>query len=518
MNALTTARQVVRKMSSEEIKIFRRYQNAFNTRGENEPSKAGVLLSILLEEIKKGIEYSETEIERLLYGKIRTVAFPRMLLRFREKLFESLQLSPNIERDGMYSERAKVMYEIRREISVAQILNDKGLSALAFEIFDDLIVKSLKYELYEEAIRALRSRIELVGYSGNGKSLNQDKVLYEKALKCISAVSKAMTYYSTLLSETEHNAIPGEPYYSEILENQVNDLYSELKITSSAHVAFYLNYIEAHHLQLQCRYKAAGKVLKEQVISICEHPAIKSPARLAGAILNYAWNEIYSHQFSNSLIEIEKAEKLLPSGHVNLFQCKEARFYNYFYTGQYKAALEVVEKLIHEDVSLGAEFRAGKRNYFRAAIAFIEKDHQLVLEILRELNPIEVDDEGWNIGIRLLHIMNDIELDKIDNASARLENLRKHLEKVKKKSNLARRYLMQYEILRDLIQNQITFTEIYTRRKSEIDELNSSDSILKWRVLSPELIPFNQWFESHLFKKELTIKMIPYHEPISVIR
>ncbi len=516
MNTLSVVRQLITKMSSEEIKIARKFLNAFNTRGEKEQNKGVILLSLLLDETKRKRNYQDHELEKLLYGRTGGVAFPRMLLRFKEKLFESLLLSPNLDREGSYSERAKVMYEIRREVSLAQVVLARGMQDQALEMFNSVIQKAQRYELFEECLLAVRNRIELNAFYGGIKSHQQDKELYEKTLRALDGVKKAIEYYSQLLAETEFEATPGEPYFSERLERQVNELYDLLKDTSSAYVAFYLNYIEAHHLQLQHRYKAAAKVLHEQVNIIVQYPAIKSNTRLAGALINYAWNELYCHNFAKALQETEKAIQLLAPGNSNLFQCYETQFYCYFYSGTYTNAMDSLTLQQEQEEGLASEFSAGKRSYLNACIAFVTGRYDKVHEILRDLNPIEDDDAGWNIGIRILHIMNDIELEKIENAVSRIENLRKHLEKLKKNSAVAARDRLKYEILRELVNTRFNFTETHTRRKSELEALNDSYSKTRWRLLTPELIPFEQWFDSHLYKTKLKIKINNYTEPIVV--
>jgi hypothetical protein len=516
MSTLNVVRQLIAKMSPEEIKIARKFLNAFNTRGEKEHNKGVVLLTLLVDETKSNRNYQEHELEKILYGRTGGVAFPRMLLRFKEKLFESLLLSPNLDREGSYSERARVMYEIRREVSQAQIVLARGMQDQALEMFNSVIQKAQRYELFEECLLAVRNRIEINAFYGGIKSHRQDKELYDKTLRALDGVKKAIEYYTHLLAETEFEATPGEPYFSERLDRQINELYDVLKDTSSAYVAFYLNYIEAHHLQLQHRYKAAAKVLQEQVNIIVQYPAIKSNSRLAGALINNAWNELYCQNFTKALQETEKAIALLPPGNSNLFQCYETQFYCYFYTGRYNNAVDCLTLQQEQEEGLASEFSNGKRSYMNACIAFVTGRHDKAHEILRDLNPIEDDDAGWNIGIRFLHIMNDIELEKTENAVSRIENLRKHLEKLKKNSAVASRDRLKYEILRELVNTRFNFTETHTRRKSELDALSDSNTKTRWRLLTPELIPFEQWFDSRLYKTPLKIKLKTYSEPIVI--
>lgn len=516
MHSLIAIRQLIKKMGTDEIKLSRKFITGFNSRGESEPNKGDQLIALLLEEKKTGKEFQIKEIEKLLYGRVGTSAFLRLVFRVKDKLFESLLLSTNLHREGAYSERGRELHEVRKDISIAEILLDRGLQDVTIEMLNDIINRCTKYEFYEECLSAVKLRLELGSFNTGIKSYNADKKLYDQTLLSLACVKKAVEYYSMLLADVEFKATPGFAKYSKRLESQISELYADLKATSSAYVAFYLNYIEAHHLQMQCRYKAASNILKELVGIIVQYPAIKTNSRLAGAIINFAWNELYCYNFSNAITEIENAEKLLPQNHINLYQCYEAKFYGCFYLKQYDKAKECLELLNLMDNGSLSAFRNGRREYLLASVYFMQTRFDKAAELLRDLNPIEVDDLGWNLGIRFLYILNDIEQEKTDNAELRIENLRKHLEKQKKKTVINRRDWVKYDILKELVYTHFDFTQVQRRKRQELEELSSTESEIKWIILGAEIIPFQNWFESRLFKNPMELKLPKYVEPIRI--
>jgi hypothetical protein len=509
MSALVSLRLLVRKMSSEEKKVARNFLTAFSLRGTDAPNQALKLFDLLCRETKKGSELDERQIESLIYPKKPGAAFPRLILRLRDKLFESLALSVNLERPNAYSERGRALHEIRKELSQAQILQSRGVWDWVMIILNECIEKAAKYEHYEEWAAALRVRIEMTTVNKGKVSFEAENQQYEKVIRSLLASKKALEYYHQLGAEIEFNAVPVS---LELLEHQIKELQQDLEKTGSANVAFFLHYLEIHFHQEKKQFKEASNILRGQVSLVEFHPALYSPSRLAGVLINLAWNEIYTRRFASALRAIDKLEKTLPPKHFNLFQAYETSFYSYFYTGKYELALEKISLLLKEDNSPSAEYRTGKREYQKACVLFMMRKYEQVHKILLDLNPIENDSEGWNVGLRTLHIINDIELEKTENAFKRIGNMRKHLDKLKKANRENPRAGLIYEILKTLVYTRFDFMETRTRKKQDVENLASHNGIYAWQILTPELIIFNQWFESKVFKQILSLKIPKYQE------
>lgn len=507
MSALTSIRSLIRKMSAEERKVARSFLTAFQTRGTNAPNQGLKLYDLLCRELTSGENLEDRAIENLVYGKKAGTAFPRLILRLRDKLFESLLLSTNLEREGVYSERGRALHEIRKSISQAQILQSRGAWDLVISILDDCIYKAEKYEHYEELAAALRVRIEMRAVDKGKASFEEENARYTKVMRSILASKLALEYYHSLGSDIEFKA--GKANLDTLLDH-VNRLQQEFEATNSATVAFFLQYIEIHLQQELGRYKTASLILKRQMHLVEVHPAVHSKTRLAGVYINLAWNEIYVRKFSSALKYSTKAKGILSEKHFNRFRCYETEFHAYFYQGNYPKALEKINLLLKLDDARSAEFRMGKREYQKACVLFMLKKHAEVHKLLTALNPIENDMEGWNLALRTLYIMNDIELEKTDNAANRIENMRKHLEKLKNSRVDCQREILKFEILRTLVNTKFDFVQTRNKRREELVKLADRKAKWRWNVLTPELIIFDQWFESRVFKQKLVLNIPLY--------
>src|ERR1044071_10445540 len=86
-----------------------------------------------------------------------------------------------------------------------------------------------------------------------------------------------------------------------------------------------------------------------------------------------------------------------------------------FFSKHYEHVLKLLNEYIPtEDQSFN--FRAGKRGYFLAATYFMLQDFQSAARLINLINPIDADKDGWGLGIKILQIVNAIELNEFDEA------------------------------------------------------------------------------------------------------
>lgn len=515
MSALTTIRVLLQKMTKEEKKVARKYLNAFDTRGSGLPNQSLKLFDLLARETSADQRFDDRAIENLVYGKKAGAAFPRLILRLRDKLFESLLLRINMERDGAYGERSVALYEIRNELSLAQILLDRGAWDLVPMITDECIKKAEKFEHYAELLAALRIQLQIRTIDKGKAVIEEENRKYTKVVRSLLASKKALELYHIVCSQVEFKS---KGISLQELEQSISTLQGEYEATGSATVAFFQNYLEVHLYQELGMYKSASSALKRQADLAEFHPAIYSKARLAGVYVNLAWNEIYTRKFANALKYTRKVRLIWPGKHFVIYRCYDTEFYSYFYQGKYELALDAMNFLQKHDNSQSADYRIGKREYQKACVLFMLGKYEQVHKILNTLNPIENDQEGWNLALRTLFIMNDLELEKTDNAFKRIENMRKQIDKLKKINTDVPREVLKFEILRSLVNSKFDFVETRNKRKDDLEKLSNQKNRFRWKILSPELIPFEQWFESKVFRQKLVVKISSYPGPVLNIK
>ncbi|TND08394.1 MAG: hypothetical protein FD123_2190 [Bacteroidetes bacterium] len=499
-------------MSPEEQGVFRGFLTSFDSRGERFNSKSVKLLDLLC---SSHGNISDHEVEFYVYGKRATMAFSRLLIRFRDKLVESLLLDVNVKREGAYSEQFRYLFEVRKKICCAQIFVGRGLYEIALFLYDTAAETSGKYEFYEELLQVLRLKMQLAALTQGKEEFQRIMREYRKYEACQAAAFAAYCDYNLLVGETVFKGRQED--HGRFLLQSISRMRRDYQETGSANVAFYLYYLEAQHFQELHFFRHARKSLMKLAALVEKFPAVHVPYRLGNVLINLADNDLFLHQFDRAVETCSRARPLLKTGSYNEFQCMETEFYGHYYSGRYDHARMLLLELLESDNEKNASFRHGKRQYLLACTLFMQGEYKEVHELLAEHNEIERDREGWNVGIRILSIMNDLERALNDSAGKKIENARKHLRKLEQQEKLRRREQLIYEVLRELDNRSYDFKAVHQSLAGHFEALRSNDGENCWQVRSPEMIIFHEWFLAHVIRIKYVQKTPKYTEPVGLV-
>jgi hypothetical protein len=504
MNAINSLRKLINALSSEERKVIESFLTAFHTRGSNNQTLLHKLFEVICLEIKNNQILSDENLELTIYSKSAGVAFHRLIFRLIDKIHEGLILSVNIDRTGAYSDKSKVQYKIRKDISVAQILISRGLEEQAANILDECTKQALKYEHFEDSLSAIRIRMQIVAINSKPQLAEELSSKYDMAIRSAMAVKKAERYYSKLISEVEYKLMSSEDL--ELISVRINDLQKELSLTGSANVAYYQTILETHYFQQIKIYDKASETLLRQIEIVEQHPALYNPSRLSLSLLNFAWNELYLHRFESCNNYLEKASQIIKKQGFNHSQILLASFYAHFFSGKYEKAFSIIVELDKKDTGVNAEFRIGKRTYLKACTLFMLKQYKQVSQLLLPSNSAEKDKEGWNLLFRILIIQNDIEMEQIEPAFQAIEALRKQIDKYKKANVKIERINCIYDMLRGLANSRFEFNDAFKKKQDVFNKLNKLPAS-QWTMFNCELVIFEQWFAAKMNKTELKLTL-----------
>lgn len=511
MNHLEEIRGLIRCMKREEIKLARTYLRGIDKRGEKSPDVAVKVFEALVDEVKTGKILSADVLKSQVYGKGRSTDLYMLLSRMRDKLYETLTLDVNIDRRDVYSDRTKTMLQARKIISCAQIIVARGRTDIAHDLLKKLLPEILKFELYEECLMTLNSLISIYSTSNQRSELLETQDKHQIILLALQASTKAQNIYRDLGQQIDHSA--AEVTASELTKH-ISDLQNKLQITSSATLAFFLNYIEAEFYERQQDFETAAEILQRQCEITEVHPALFTRSRYGGALLNAGRNEIFLHRFVKSIDYCKRALDVLPTEeHFNATQCMDIMIYAHIYSGHYIQAITKIEEQQKREPE--TTFRNGRRAYWKACVHFLNHEFDKAHRILIVLNPIEKDSVGWNLWLKVLLVLNDIERKSYDNAYNKINNLQRLVLKIEKEHSVSPRLNLIYDILRILSNHQFDFQATVGKVVRQIGELKLNAGPFSWKILSPEIVIFHEWFESKVSKKIYDQKIPPYHKAIS---
>jgi hypothetical protein len=356
-------------------------------------------------------------------------------------------------------------------------------------MFENVIQLCDEYELYEEQLIGLRNLIKLQAVTEGDKKVTDLLSRYKQCDKAKDAMLDAELKFYRTTARTD--------FYSESKTDQkevsamLDKLRDDFKTYDSAHIGYYYYYIEALYYQQRRNYKKARVSLTNIVKLVESYPAIRTNERLLGAQVNLADNDLFLGQFERAYTTAVDSLPLTKKGRVNFEICVELMFYAKYYKGDYNAACSLLLEHIPKE-SGSAKFREGKRNYFMAAAFFMLKDYSTVSKMLSVSNPMEVDKEGWDIGIKILHILTAIELNLLDDATAKIEALRKYFSYGHGTDRP--RVKLIYTLLQSLSYNGYSFKSTFHEHKSTYQALTEINGECAWNLKSFEMVIFHQWF------------------------
>ena len=145
---------------------------------------------------------------------------------------------------------------------------------------------------------------------------------------------------------------------------------------------------------------------------------------------------------------------------------------------------------------------SSKRSFLFASVLVLKKQHSDAHKVLQDTKEIEKDKEGWNLGIRILSIINQLESHKLDIVDLNIESLRKHIERTIKMKAIRKRDVIILKLLAKLSRQGFNFKAVWKKNLKYFDLLASNDPEYRWEMKSPEMIIFHRWFESKVKGKD----------------
>jgi hypothetical protein len=495
MHPFQSVRQILSKLTPEEKSAIRTYLGSFIEKGKTANSKSIQLFDILVSD--KGQALTDKEVEEIIYRNPNSVTVNKLVVRLREKILEALILDVNMEREGAYEERNRAIAATRKLITQAQILQYRGLREIALYLFNKALSQCKKYEFYEELLTVLRLMIKQQSLDEGEAGIKALLREYNSFDDAKTALLRAEINHRKIISETDFHNQP--KLKSERIRRMLDEMSEDYRRTRSAQIGNYYFHIEAQLYQQQRNYKNARKALLCSRRLLDTSQAINTAQNFVGTLMNLADNDLYLTEFERCYETAEQALERCKKAEFNYAQIIELMFYAKYYGGEYQIAANLIFQLTSSENKNAFGFRAGKRNYLLANSYFMMEDFHTAMRYLNLLNPIEADKDGWNIGIKVLLIMTLIELGTHDDATGKIEALRKYIEHSQLQNH---RLKMICQVFLTLSYNGYNFKTAYQKERSCIEMLDEDAGALQWQIKSSELVIFHKWFFSKVTRQK----------------
>jgi len=438
---------------------------------------------------------TKVDVERKLYGSPQKISFDKLIDRTVEKIDEILL---NFTRDvtSLYSERNYYYFYLKRKLLVIQM---RFLRGVEFDIdtqFEKIISSANKFEHYDIMIEALHAKQRNYVLK-NMRAVNQIQKLivrYEEIGRKVQTTRNIWTRLSVQISRNASSI----NYMKELTVGR-KLLREYFEQTASNTIGYYYYLVEMDYEQIKGNYKEAEIYIKKLLSLIINNESLYTPTKHGEVLINLANNKIFQQDFNSAIQNAIDGKNYFNS--VNYYVATEVEFLARYYNGEINFAERLIAEMYNFCRSNGGPFLYSKYGYLFACIKTnrgeIEKSNELLLEV----KEIEKDKGGWNLGKRILMIINGIESSDYEAVESKVLNLEKFLKRISKASYVRKRDKIILRILLKLINENFDFKKVYKLRKKHFDLLEGSDPEYGWKIKSPELIVFHEWFKGKMKEK-----------------
>lgn len=489
-------KKLMSKLSSDEVKVTKKYLVAFDTNATKKYSASLKLFNILL----KRPAYDKEKAKKALKKDLTDESFDRLILRLRDKLLNAYILDINYERKGVYSEWSVAMFEVRHKLMQAQSVLGRGIRDSALRLFNKIILKAKKFELYAELVETLYYKQQILSLT-KGQKVYTTKYLSDIQFyeRCGKAVYRARDFYFKYFKYADFTGLNTNKL--ELLTEAIAELQQEYTATRSANVGYFMYCLMMEYYLAMEDYNRTHKTGLKRLKLLEKSPAIYMKRRMGHAYSDLADNKLYLFDFKQSLEYALKAQEYYKKNSFDYIIVKEFEFYSHYYNGNLNKAENTLKELFRELKWEEVPFEYSKTQYFQACVMFLNRKFKESARCLQECKEIEKDLEGWNIGIRILSIINQLEIPDLDYADSKIQAMRKHIARIKELNPTRKRERIILKIFEALDRNSYNFTLTYEECKKDFEKLSSDKKGYRWEIKTPELIVFHKWFISHVRKE-----------------
>lgn len=424
------------------------------------------------------------------------ISFDTLLEKVVEQARESLILRANVEKEGHYSDLFKIRFRLKKELSGAYILLGRMLNKQAIRMLDKIIEKSQEYELYDITFEALTRKMILTS--------NTNPVDYNKTILDLNNIRKRMMLFSEA-NELYHSVYANRLNKVEKAEFSIEKIDRIKKIAEEINSIniwsyYYLLQIDAHTFQ-----NNKDKIIfyiSELLTILKKSPIINSASRITYMFTRKAEVEFFSLKFHDAIISHTSSRGFCKSFSFAALLNESNMMKPLIYMKQYGSAFDVSNLLKKHKVDIKYPIQYLFSVYRRAVIYFLSNKYLQALKMLSKKNDLEKDKEGFNVWIRVMRILCQIELNQLEMIDYDIENFRKYLERTSKEYEVRERDQLVLKALIELNRQSFDFHRTAEKRKGELDKLSSADRQYAWDPKSAEMVLFHEWFQSKLTGKE----------------
>ncbi|HEY6160839.1 MAG TPA: hypothetical protein VI112_06435 [Bacteroidia bacterium] len=483
---------LVGRLNKQEISRVRNYLEGLDLKSRKE-SKLLALFDLIVKRRKGNLNADAFSLH--LYGHKADGKFRMIKSKLRSRILDALVLDRSIEMvENIDPVTQSSLKSKKRVLNLTYLYFEKGNIPMVGELVDEILSKGIKFENYVAMIEALKIKKYIKGFVTNisdFQNINKQIANYEYALQ---ARERAADHYYRLITRIDFHAGSNKQEIEGDLREAIIELRRDYKYTSSGQVGYYLKVIEIRYFNLMEDYLAARNSSIDLLEIIRNNPSVYRRQRVGIAFGNIAECDVFLADYERAVSNLAASQKIFPLKSPNFLFSKELELKAWFYWGKYNEA-EKALKVLRENTNMSiGDFRISKYSFYHACILFKQQKYKEALKEVSQHLELSKDKAGWDIALRVLAILCNIELQRLDEAAMQEESLRKHIDRLKKeKQEISQRDILTGRVLHELAKKGFMFSSLPAKTIEKLELLSGTDKKYRWQPLIPEMVPFHNW-------------------------
>lgn len=467
IKSLNRLQRLVRTLDYQEVQSTKKFLDFYSSTNKKTQVKELLNQSIKNEPIDRK-RYRNNEVLRKVSEELS------------KKIYESLILDNQIEKTGNYSLQIRTIVKLHKLYIQALVLSEKGLEQNALKLIDRIINTALKFELYDELLKALYWKRNY--YSDKSKEtydqINNEIYTYES--------HRAIKY----LADQKIADLLHKKNVIDIIDSieELNFYNNKLKSTYIEFVITYLQFLFNEH---EKTYEACRRLLYKMLLMVKSSPSLNSKTRLLNLQLDLVRNHILLEEY----IEAKKLMKAIESniiiGSKQFIRSKELAYYNAYLNNNYHSASKYIISLFNTGSNL--QFYKNKWYLMLVLSEYQLANYESVEKYLVKIS-FAPTEKLLNFEKRILEIFNSIRLLNYDYADKLIEATRKYLVRhVEFKEE--KRIKLIGSLLVALRSKSYNFQVVKQRCKKKIAELHLIESERPIKIETMGLFKVSKQFQ-----------------------
>ncbi len=390
----------------------------------------------------------------------------------------------------------QLLFQLKKRMLLVRIISkslDQNRMGPFKTLLNIIITDAKKNELYEILVEALYLKKYVFALKEGDREFQK----IEKEIKYYEACQRKVyyasdCYFRVIINKNLHKSKNENAFLTYLLKI-IRLIKADFQKYKSSQINYYLLIITMYYYEKKKKYSLAAKYCKI-LVSIVQHtPAIYREERIGFALVNLSQYKTFTQNFNEAAKYVKQAQGHYISSSNNYITSKEQEFTIYYYHKKYDKAFACVKELLTHKLVDSGNFTQAKYTYFQSVLLFEQKKYKSALNLLSKSLEIEKDKSGWNISLRIMSIMLNIELHELDESSRLLEALKKYITRVQKKTEVRPRDILIVKLLHEIEKVGFVYKPKNASANKILKELSEKNKPWSWEYYTPEFIPFHEW-------------------------